>query len=122
MNKTADPVTADQNRFVVFNMVLFDNTELSISNGTKLAITNYFNTELPESGMYNVAGILSVWNDVISFYPTAFYDPTTGIANTRIDTGATAAPEVFDLSGRRTTMNAKGLKIVRQGGKTKKMF
>ncbi|MFW5603494.1 MAG: chitobiase/beta-hexosaminidase C-terminal domain-containing protein [Bacteroidales bacterium] len=122
MDKTADPVTADQNRFVVFNMVLFDNTELSISNGTKLAITNYFNTELPESGMYNVAGILSVWNDVVSFYPTAFYDPTTGIAATRIDTGATAAPKVFDLSGRRTTMNAKGLKIVRQGGKTKKMF
>ena len=122
MNKTADPVTADQNRFVVFNMVLFDNTELSISNGTKLAITNYFNTELPESGMYNVAGILSVWNDVVSFYPTAFYDPTTGIAATRLDAGATATPEVFDLSGRRTTMNAKGLKIVRQGGKTKKMF
>ena len=79
-------------------------------------------TELPESGMYNVAGILSVWNDVVSFYPTAFYDPTTGIAATRIDAGATAAPEVFDLSGRRTTMNAKGLKIVRKGGKTKKMF
>ena len=122
MNKTADPVTADQNRFVVFNVVLFDNTELSISNGTKLAITNYFNTELPESGMYNVAGILSVWNDVVDFYPIAFYDPTTGIASTRLDAGKAAAPEVFDLSGRRTTMNAKGLKIVRQGGKTKKMF
>lgn len=122
ISKTSDPVPADQSRFVVFNMVLFDNTELYISNGTKLAITNYFNTALPESGMYNVAGILAVWNDVVDFYPIAFYDPTTGIASTRLDAGATAAPEVFDLSGRRTTMNAKGLKIVRQGGKTKKMF
>lgn len=122
ISKTSDPVPADQSRFVVFNMVLFDNTELYISNGTKLAITNYFNTALPESGMYNVAGILAVWNDVVDFYPIAFYDPTTGIASTRLDAGKAAAPEVFDLSGRRTTMNAKGLKIVRQGGKTKKMF
>ena len=47
---------------------------------------------------------------------------SAGAEKAVLEAGAPAAPEVFDLSGRRTTMNAKGLKIVRQGGKTKKMF
>ena len=79
LSKTAD-VSADmQSEYVGFNNVLFDNTDLYISNGTKLSVNNFYGIELPENGIWNVTGILAVWNDVVELYVTSFSEAPVGI-------------------------------------------
>ena len=140
LTKTAD-VSADmQSEYVAFNYVLFDSADLYISNGTKLPVNNFFEIALPENGIWNVTGILAVWNDVVEFYVTDFSEDPVGIQSLsgsavsitakdgciRVDApGQPIAVYAADgrLMGRtQHTIVPPGLYVVKAGGTTQKVL
>ena len=81
--------------------------------------------EYPDSGMYSVTGIISVWNDVVELYPIAFStDPiVTNIDATPLSGNTTKA--VYTLDGKRVAnerAGQPGVRIVRENGRSYKVL
>ena len=131
----------DQNKYVVFNNVKFDKTAKTLSDDEDvLAVYYRFNdVATPESGTYNVEGLVSVYKTTVQIFPTAFKDPSGVEAveaekavvvageGTIFVLGEASDVEVYTVGGALVSKNAAnvnvaaGMYIVKVNGKATKV-
>lgn len=131
----------DQNKYVVFNNVKFDKDAKTLSDDEDvLAVYYRFNdVATPESGTYNVEGLVSVYKTTVQIFPTAFKNPLGVEAveaekavvvageGTIFVLGEASDVEVYTVGGALVSKNAAnvnvaaGMYIVKVNGKATKV-
>lgn len=131
----------DQNKYVVFNNVKFDKTAKTLSDDEDVLAVYYRFSDVttPESGTYNVEGLVSVYKTTVQIFPTAFKDPSGVEAveaekavvvageGTIFVLGEASNVEVYTVGGALVSKNAAkvnvaaGMYIVKVNGKATKV-
>jgi hypothetical protein len=105
---TVDGLTvADVNKYVVLNNVTVDLTNKKLTSGsTSVPFYNSFKSTLPETdGVYDVTGIVTVYNNAPEVYPITMSIPT-GI--NKIESTTVNNAKIYDIVGRQVSTTVKG--------------